>query len=150
MATAVYRIGPHDLFSSADLEADASTLNDQVEALDDQVNGNENAPPAFVDQWVRFQGAWGAFYTQEFGGAFAFLAALNDANRDQLVSYENQFQSFYAQAVGFGANLPNVVQPSTGSGDSLLPQLPKASDITGILISIIVGVIVIVIAEKVT
>jgi len=146
-----YRIGPSDTFSGSDLKADADTLASQVASLDGFVEGNDTLSPAFVEQWVSFQGQWAAFYTEHFGGFFTnFFTALNDANRDQLISYENQFLALYSAAQSEGASLPNVVAPSTGSGDSLknlFPTLPSAGGITGVLLAIAVVAIVIVVAR---
>lgn len=145
-----YRIGPSDTFTPGDLKADADTLQSQIEALDTFVEGNDALDPAFVEQWVSFQGQWAAFYSDEFSGGFfsSLLTAINDGNRDQLISYENQFLALYKAAQPSGANLPNVIAPSTGSGDSLknlLPQLPSAAGVTGVLLGVAAVVVVLVV-----
>jgi hypothetical protein len=148
MAAATYRVGPSDLFLPSDLAADATTLDGQVQSLDALIEGNEEAPPSFVEQWVAFQGQWAAFYANDFGGTVTnLLTALNDSNRDQLISYENQFQTFATSAAGFGAQLTNNVQPSTGSGDSLknlLPNLglPSLTTVAVIVVAIVLILVV--------
>lgn len=154
MAGATYRIGPSDTFSGGDLQADAATLDAQVEALDAQIEGNEAAPPAFVDQWVVWQGQWKAFEAQHFGGfVSSFLTALNDANRDQLIQFENQFASFASAAAGFGASVVAPVTISSGSGDTLGnllknqtggigSLLPSSTSIVVVIVAIIVALVV--------
>lgn len=152
MATASYIVGPGSLFTSGDLAADASTLDDQVQALDALVEGNESVDPGWLNQWIAFQGAWAAFYYQDFGGAVTnFLTSLNDSNRDQLIQYEQTFQSLYAAS---GQQLASVITPSTGSQDNLsnllgLPKLPAASTVTTWLIVIAVIVVALVVVPRV-
>jgi hypothetical protein len=152
MATASYIVGPASVFSPGDLAADASTLDGQVQALDALVEGNENVDPGWLNQWLAFQGAWAAFYFQDFGGTLTNLVtALNDSNRDQLISYENQFQSLYGSS---GLQLANVVAPSTGSQDGLsnllgLPKLPSSSTVTIWLVVIAVIVVALFVVPKV-
>lgn len=120
MGTATYRIGPSDFFTPGDLTADANTVQAQVDVLHQLVNGNESVPPDFSDQWQAFETHWKGFYADHFGGFFSsWFSAFNDANRDELISYENQLQAFQAQAQGFGANIIDEVGPSSGSGDTL-------------------------------
>jgi hypothetical protein len=152
MATASYIVGPASLFTPSDLAADASTLDGQVQALDGQVEGNDSVDPGWLNQWIAFQGAWAAFYYQDFGGALTNLVtSLNDSNRDQLIQYENTFQQLYASS---GQQLSNVVSPSTGSQDSLsnllgLPKLPSSSTVTTWLIVIAVIVVALVVVPRV-
>ncbi len=135
MASATYRVGPSDVFSGGDLQADAATLDTQVEALDAQIEGNEAAPIDFVDQWVAWQGTWKTFQAQHFGGVFSsFVSALNDSNRDDLIRYEGQFASFAAQAKSFGANVIAPVTVSGGTHDTLGDLLKnQTSGITSLL-----------------
>lgn len=152
MATASYIVAPGSLFTPSDLAADAATLDGQVQALDALVEGNENVDPGWLNQWLAFQGAWAAFYFQDFGGTLTNLVtALNDSNRDELISYENQFQALYASS---GQQLANVIAPSTGSLDNLsnllgLPKLPSSSTVTVWLIVIAVIVVALVVVPKV-
>jgi hypothetical protein len=124
VATATYRVGPSDFFTPGDLASDASTLNDQVTALDAQVEGNDQIDSTALDQWTAFLGTWKAFYASEFGGFFTNLfTALNDANRDQLIQYETTFGNFATQFASAGAQLAGgVVAPSSGSKDTLGAQ----------------------------
>lgn len=153
MPAATYRVGPSDFFTPGDLESDAATLDNQVEQLDAQVEGNEAVPPLFVDQWVAFQGQWKAFYADHFSGFFSSLfSALNDGNRDELVRYENQFQAFADKAAsGWGAQVIAPVLPSSGTKDTLgehakaqaagLP-LPSISSIVVLAVAAVVVLVV--------
>jgi hypothetical protein len=133
MAAATYRIGPSDFFTPGDLAADADTLNEQIHALDDALNGNEAAPQDWWDRFQAFMATWKKFYSSTFGSYFAdVLASLNDGNRDQLISFENQFAAWAQQAAGYGAGLPGpTIAPSDGSGDTLAKQISK--EVGGIL-----------------
>jgi hypothetical protein len=146
---ATYRIGPSDTFTGGDLKADADTLNGQVEDLDGQTEGNESLQPSDVEQWVSWQGKWAAFYANDFGGTVTnLLTALNDSNRDQLIQYEKDFANFATTFASSGITLAGgVVQPSTGSGDTLGAQLAqqlKGLDPAGILPSSTTVIIVLV------
>lgn len=148
MATATYRVGPSDFFTPGDLAADANTLNDQITALDAQVEGNEQIAESDLDQWTAFLANWKAFYASEFGGFFTnLLTALNDANRDQLIQDETTFGNFATQFASAGATVAGgVVAPSTGSKDTIgaqvdqqlhdLPGLPTVSGTTKIIIAL--------------
>lgn len=151
-AAATYRIGPSDFFTPGDLKADADTLNGQVEDLDNQIEGNESVDSTEVEQWVAFQGRWGAFYTSNFGGFFSsLLTSLNDANRDQLIQYEKDFGNFAAAFAPSGVALAGgLVQPSTGSkdtiGDQLKQQTENAPDILPSGNKIIIILVLVVVA----
>ncbi len=147
MGAATYRIGPSDFFSPGDLEADADTLDAQVSTLDAGLEGNETVPGALLDQWIVWLGAWRAFRDDHFGGYFSsFLSSLNDSNRDDLIRYENQYESFRAQAAGY-VDVVAPVGPSSGSGDTLGKQLgAQTSGIlpsTGTIIVAVIAAIVI-------
>jgi hypothetical protein len=152
MASATYLVGPSDFFTPGDLEADAATLNGQVSSLDAQIEGNEAVPQTFVDQWTSFEAAWGSFYSSSFSGYLSSLvSALNDSNRDALISYENQFAAFAAQASSFGATLVAPVAPSNGSGDTIAKQLsaqtgglslPSLTSIAVVAVAVIVILVV--------
>lgn len=150
-ATATYRIGPSDFFTPGDLSADADTLNGQIELLDEQL-GDGDPPLEFQDQWTHFQGSWATFYNEHFGGFFSSLfTALNDANRDDLIRYENQFTDFERSAKAYGAELVAPVGPSSGSkdtlGDHLTAQgLPSSTT----LVVIAVALVAVLIAWKAT
>ena len=143
MATATYRIGPSDFFTPGDLRADAATLDSQVQGLD-AVLATGNVPPDFHDSWLSWVTRWNTFRADHFDGFFAgFFAALNDSNRDELISYENQFQQWRSQAAGFGQTPPGPdIEPSEGAGDTLgkhaanqLSGLPSLSSVTWILVA---------------
>lgn len=119
----MYRIGPSDFFLPGDLQADARTLNDAVNRLDDADWTLTNQ--ALFDAWTSYIPEWRGFYTGNFlGWTDAFFASLNDSSRDQLVQFETRFSDFvaqYQQQTGIG--LPDVVNPSTGAKDTLADHL---------------------------
>lgn len=127
MASATYRIGPSDFFTPGDLAADADTLNGQVTALDQQVEGNDQIDQSAMDQWTAWLAEWKAFYADKFGGFFSdLITALNDANRDQLIQYETTFGNYAAQFASAGASVAGgVVAPSTGSKDTIGDQVAQ-------------------------
>lgn len=143
---ATYRIGPSDFFTSADLLADAKTLNGQINALD---SANWDKPPEdLFASWNAFLSEWRGFYSTVFGGFFGNWSAINNSNRDQLVQFEERFQTFsqqYQQATGRA--LPGgVVAPSSGTkdglGDHLLNQLqPLIPSLDIGNVAIVVGVV---------
>lgn len=150
-ATATYRIGPSDFFTPGDLKADADTLDGQVTDLDQQIEGNEGVDTTESDQWTAWLARWKAFYSSEFGGFFTnLLTALNDGNRDQLIQFEKDFSNFATTFATQGAQLAGgVVQPSTGSGDTIGAQasqqvkdLPTGVFPSSTSIIIILGLIV--------
>jgi hypothetical protein len=146
-ATATYRIGPSDFFTAGDLAADAETLQLQIEELDARLDG---APLDFTDQWTHFETSWRTFYESHFGGFFSnLLTAFNDANRDQLISFERQFADFQTEAKGFGAELIAPVGPSAGAGDTIGAQL-QAQGLpgTGTLVILAIAVIAVLVAWK--
>lgn len=132
--SATYRIGPSDFFTPGDLAADAKTVDDQVGELDRQIEGNDQVDQTLVDQWTVFHQEWTAFYAAQFGGFFTNLfTALNDSNRDQLIQEETKLAAFAAQfqAAGVAQLAAGVVQPSTGSGDTLGKQAANQLDTGG-------------------
>ena len=151
-ATATYRIGPSDFFTPGDLKSDADTLDGQVSDLDQQIEGNESIETTASDQWTAWIARWKAFYGSNFGGFFTNLfTSLNDANRDQLIQFEKEFANLATSFATQGAQLAaGVVQPSTGSGDTIGAQASQqVKDLpTGVLpsttsIIIILGLIVV-------
>jgi hypothetical protein len=148
MATAVYRVGRSDFFTPGDLEADASTLDAQVTQLDNALDGNEQAPSDWWDGWNSFVAQWRGFYGQTFKGKGFFgslLSALNDSNRDELVSFETRFDTWNSQAANYSAALPagSHTGVSEGSGDSLSNHLkdlglPSVGGLT-LLIAVALG-----------
>lgn len=146
--TATYRIGPSDTFTPGDLKADADTLNGQVTDLDNQIEGNENLDASDVEQWVAWQGKWAAFHFQNFGGTVTNLVtALNDGNRDQLIQFEKDFANFATTFAGEGITLAGgVVQPSTGSGDTLGAQIKNELAGAGVSTSSAIIILVLVVA----
>jgi hypothetical protein len=66
--------------------------------------------------------SWRGFYSDNFTGwGDAFLASLNDSNRDQLIQFESRFGNFAAEYQNAtGKPLPGgVVDVSTGAKDTL-------------------------------
>lgn len=120
----MYRIGPSDTFSNADLKADAATLNGQIDTLDNQ--DMTTVTQAWFDAWFDFRGEWKRFYSNTILGSF-FGPAWNDSNRDQLIQFEDRFGTFAQQYKNqTGGELPGgVVDPSTGAGDTLGAHLKK-------------------------
>lgn len=139
MPAATYRIGPGDFFTPGDLAADADTLDGQVNALDAALDGNEQAPQAWFDQWNAFVTQWRRFKSATFGGFFAnFLTALNDDNRDQLVSFERQFQTWADQASGYGVTIGGgVIQEAQPPTNNLLPSLPSSGTVIVVLVLLV-------------
>lgn len=146
MAAATYRIGPSDFFTPGDLQADADTLNSQVQTLDLVLDGNEAAPQTWWDAWQAWMSEWKKFYSSTFGGFFgALFASFNDANRDQLISFENQFAAWAQQAAGYGAALPGpTLEPSQGSHDTLGDHVAKQTAALPSATSIVIVVLVLI------
>jgi hypothetical protein len=144
MSGAVYRVGRSDFFLPGDLAADAATLDGQVTALDNALDGNEAAPTEWWDQWNAFVADWRGFFGRHWkdNGFFGNLGeALNDSNRDQLVAYEDRFDKWASEAKDYGAGLPAGARTSvsTGSGDSLDSHLsslglPSVGSLTGLIL----------------
>ena len=140
--TSSYRIGPSDLFTPGDLEADANTLNDQINRLN---NANWDKPTqGLFDAFQSFLSEWRGFYSQGFG----LFTALNDANRDQLVQFETRFQGYVGQyQEQSGVSVPDVVAPSSGSQDNigaqirnqLQPLLPSVNMTYALVALVVVG-----------
>ena len=127
MAAPAYRIGPSDFFTPGDLQSDADTLDGQIRALDAAIDGNDSIPQDQWDQFAVWMSSWKKFYSSSFGSYFTdAITALNDANRDQLIQFENAFQSWVSLFAQSGVTFPGaVIQPSQGSGDTLGAQLNK-------------------------
>jgi hypothetical protein len=115
---ATYRIGPSDVFTSADLEADAATLDRQMSLLDDQPM--DAVSQEFFDGWLAFRAEWKKFYADVFLNSW-IGAGWNNGNRDQLVQFENRFGTWSAQySTEAKRSLPGgVIAPSTGTQDGL-------------------------------
>ena len=129
---ATYRIGPADVFTGGDLLADAQTLQTQVVALDAQVEGVSGLSADTVKSWVLFQGDWAAFYASTFnsgqsGDLSNFLTALNDANRDQLIQFENRFADIAAALKQAGvSSVAADVAVSAGAPDTVVAAIAQA------------------------
>ena len=155
MGAATYRIGPSDFFTPGDLQADAATLDAQVEVLDDEIESG-GAPPGFVDQWTVWVQQWRAFRDDHFGGwVSSFFSALNDSNRDDLIRFETQFSSFSKRAASFGADVVAPVDPSTGSKDTLGEHLRDQAEgatglfpSTGAIVAMAVGAIAVILVWR--
>lgn len=150
MGAGTYRVGRSDFFSPTDLQADANALNAQVHQLDDALQNNTAAPTSWFDSWNGWYAQWWGFYKSTFDGGYltALGAALNDSNRDELISHEQQFETWVKEAADYGTTLPggSRVLPSSGSGDSLKNHLadlglPSVQTI-GLVIGIAAGVYV--------
>lgn len=130
MATATYRIGPSDFFTPGDLEADADTLNTQINQVDDAMDGNNAIPQNLWDGWQDFLSSWKKFYSSSFGGFFTNLeTALNDANRDQLIQFETQFGNWTSQLAPYGVSVPGgQIGVSAGSQDTLANHVRNQLD----------------------
>lgn len=126
-AAATYRVGRSDVFLPGDLAADADTVKAQAEAFDNAMDGNTASPESWFDAWNLWLSQWRAFYKSNFSGGFIsqIATALNDSNRDELVRYEDQLESWISDGAQYGITLPTGgrVTPSTGSGDSIGNQL---------------------------
>ena len=146
--TPSYRIGPSDFFTGDDLKADAATLNDQINRLNDQ-NWDKPSQGLF-DAFQSFLSEWRRYYSNTFGGIFGgFFVALNNGNRDELIQMETRFQRF---AVDYenesGISVPDIVAPSTGTKDGLgehiknqlQPILPSVN-ITYVIVGVVVAVV---------
>ena len=141
--TGSYRIGPSDFFTPSDLLADANTLNDQINRLNDQ---NWDKPSqGLYDGFQAFLSEWRKFYSD-----MGFWSALNNGNRDQLVQMETRFGVFVSKyEQESGVEVPDVVSPSSGTQDGLGQQLRNqlqpllpAVNMTYVIIAIILGAIV--------
>lgn len=147
-AAATYRIGPSDFFTSGDLEADASTVNDQISILASALEGNTNVPGDFIDAWHLFLLQWQSFYDDKFKSWDTFLVAFNDSNRDGLISFERQLAGWQQQAAKYSVQTPGpTIGVSSGSGDSIKNQLgglpiPSTSGIVVVLIAAAVVVVI--------
>jgi hypothetical protein len=139
-----YRVGPSDFFTAADLASDAKALDDQIKALDHLLE-DVATPTEWFDAWNVYYAKWWAFFKDHFGGWFDnWVTAFNDSNRDELVSFEQQFETWAAQAAEYNAKLQDGarVGPRTRSGDSLdnhlaglgLPSLNTLALVAGVLV----------------
>ncbi len=120
-----YIIGSTGLFTSDDLATDAKTLDGQIQTLD---NADWSAPPQdLFDAWFAFVAEWRGWYSSTFD--YVLIGpAWNDANRDQLIQFEQRFASFAGRyQLASGNTLPvDVIAPGTGPKDSLADLLAKS------------------------
>lgn len=145
MAAATYRIGPSDFFTPGDLQADAGTVQSQVDILDAQIE--EHGDPSLVEQWTSFHHDWTAFYEDHFDTWIeSFASAWNDANRDALIRYENQLASFQTRAAAAGAETIAPVGPSSGSKDTLGAQLGEQAKGAGAFLPSLSSLVVVAVA----
>lgn len=135
---ATYRIGPDDFFTGGDLQADAKTLNSQVQGLDRVVSDVPNGDPRLTDDmfasWAGFTSIWNSYYQMNWatsGDIANFFAALNDGNRDQLIQLEERFADLAARLKAAGIDSAAVnVAVSLGAPDTvtrLLADLDSAA-----------------------
>lgn len=130
---ATYRIGRTDLFTGGDLFADAKTLNAQVQGLDRLISGLPNSDarggPDLLDSWYSFTAQFNPYFRdtwQDNGTVSNFLEALNDANRDQLIQWEERFADLAAQFKAAGISSASVdVAVSLGAGDTVAALFGK-------------------------
>lgn len=122
-SAATYRVGRSDFFTPGDLDADAQTVNAQVDAFDNAMDGNTISPQDWFDAWNVWLAQWRYFFKDKFSGGYLsdIATALNDSNRDDLVRYETQLEEWIKQGTDYGIGLPpgSRVTPSSGSGDSI-------------------------------
>ncbi len=125
MGTATYRIGPSDVFLPGDLRADAATLDGQVQQEVAALASSSSVPTDVADSFSAWVISWNQFRSANFDGFFSsFFSSLNDSNRDQLISFENQYGTWRSQIASYGTTPPGPeIEPSTGSGDTLGAQL---------------------------
>ena len=122
-----YRIGPSDLFTGADLKADAITLNSQVSAISrviqDIPQGTDPLGADLEVSWASFESQWDSYFQNTFAtssGFDDFLTALNDGNRDQLIQYESRFADLHEQIKAHGVDSAAVnVAVSLGAPDTV-------------------------------
>lgn len=139
MAAPRYRVGPSDFFLPGDLKADADTLDAQVMLLDDSTTANALIAGDWLDSWVAWMNGWKRFWADV--GFFS----ITNGTRDQLISFELQFQSWYQQAQQQGAHTSGpLIQPSDGTGATLgkqaaaqLKDLPLPSTTSIIVIAVL-------------
>jgi len=113
-----YRLGPTGLYTPGDLHADADTLHDQVLALDDALSAHGGRLSPTGIGFLQFENEWNQFYANNFGGFFQDLVtAANDGNRDQLIQFEQRFQTFASDLSQEGVSIPGgVIQTPAGDG----------------------------------
>jgi hypothetical protein len=149
--TPSYRIGPSDFFTSGDLLADANTLNDQVNRLNDQFHSGTTVSDDLWNAWADFIQQWRGYYSDTFGGVFGgFFAAFNDSNRDQLIQFETRFQNFVIEYQDqTRTSVPDVVAVSSGTKDNIgeqlrnqLQPLVPSVNMTYVLIALVIGIVV--------
>lgn len=138
---ATYRIGPTGLFTNEDLKADALTLDTQVNRLDDLPM--EEVSETFFDAWIAFWSEWKKFYANTILGSF-FGPAWNDANRDQLIQFENRFEALSVEyAAQTGKTILDVTKPGTGPKDKLGDVFPSLRVIFEAYKWVIIGIAVV-------
>lgn len=133
---ATYRIGPDDLFTGSDLRADAYTLNSMVQAVERVVGDVPNGDPRLSDDlfgaWASFTAQWNPYFAADWdykGDLSAFLSALNDGNRDQLIQYEMRFADIYDKLKKAGIESAYVnVELSTGAPDTVKRLFERFQD----------------------
>lgn len=122
---ATYRIGPADFFIGADLKADAETLDAQVEGLAKVVDATsvDDIGEDLKSSWNTFYAAWFNYFQDTYknqSGFEAFLNALNDGNRDQLIQYEERFADLHSKLAAKGVDSAAVnVAVSLGAPDTV-------------------------------
>ena len=140
---AAYRIGPSDFFTPSDLLADANTLNNQVNRLNDQ--DWTKPSQALFDAFQNYLSEWRRFYS-----GMGFFSALNNSNRDQLIQMEQRFEAFAENYQSeAGVTVPDIVNVSTGSKDGLgdhiknqlQPLLPSVNIVYVIAAILVAGVV---------
>jgi hypothetical protein len=137
------------LSSPSDLLTAANQVNDQVNAINDAINGNTSIPQAWWDGFTTFRSSWLAFFSSTFAGqGFQSSSGSDWATRgswltsdvaSQLQSFETQTASWAQQAASYGAPIAGaIIQPPPDSSPN---DLLAGISTTVILLIILVLVV---------
>ncbi len=143
MAAPQYQTGA--LSSPSDLLTAANQVNDQVNAIDDAIDGNNSIPQTWWDGFQRFRQSWLAFFSSTFAG-HGFQTGNSGSNwattgswltsdvATQLQGFEAQTAAWAKQAAGYGAPIAGaVIEP---------PSDPDVSDLfAGLSITIVLLIV---------
>lgn len=148
MAAPTYATGA--LSSPDDLLTAANQVNDQVNAINDAINGNTSIPQAWWDGFTQFRSQWLAFFSSKFAGQ-GFQTGNSGSDwsttgswltsdlASQLQSFEAQTASWAQQAAGYGAPIAGaIIQPPPDSSPN---DLLAGISTTVILLIILVLVV---------
>jgi hypothetical protein len=111
------------LSSPDDLLTAANQVNDQVNAINNAIDGNTSIPQAWWDGFAQFRANWLAFFSSKFAGHGLQTGSsgsdwsttgswLTSDLASQLQSYEAQTASWAQQAQNYGAPIAGaIIQP---------------------------------------